>query len=279
MLKRSITSVILVGFVVCMVYFGAVKSYIFIDALILAFATLGCYEIYRSFRKSGFKNNCIPLILLAICIYPLWHFFGMNGIFIAFSSCALVTLTIFTFKSDMEIKDLLATIFTLIYPYGFLVLAFLLTKNYSAMFTISFAIFVPVFSDTFAYLLGTLIKGKKLCPTISPKKTVAGAIGGLFGAILASIMFFLLFDYYKVVTFGYISLSSSVGVSVAIFLVLGIIGGVFSELGDLAASRIKRALNIKDYGNIFPGHGGALDRIDSIMFMLVLLTIAFEIIY
>ena len=121
----------------------------------------------------------------------------------------------------------------------------------------------------------------KLCPTISPKKTVEGAVGGLLGGIIMSVVFYLLFEYFAV--FGdkvaYIPFNEKQWASIFIYVVLGILGGVFSQLGDLAASSVKRKLGVKDFGNIFPGHGGSMDRIDSIMFMLVLLFVAFQIIY
>lgn len=103
------------------------------------------------------------------------------------------------------------------------------------------------------------------------EKTVAGAIGGLLGSVLCAVTFFLLFDLYAVIPVGYVSFSDSVAVRAVVFVVLGIVGGVLAEIGDLAASRIKRTMNIKDFGNIFPGHGGVLDRLDSIMFTLVML--------
>lgn len=275
MLKRFITMIFLVSFVVSMIMLG-VSNYVFFDILILFFATLGTYEIYHSFKVSGYKNIIAPPLVLAVGIYPAWHFLGMEGLILIAACCVAIALTVFTFKGDMEMKDLMATIFTLVYPYSLICIAFLLTKEHCATFCISYAVFIPVFADTFAYLVGSTLKGPKLCPAISPKKTISGAIGGLFGAILGSILFFLLFDYSNWLSVGYITFSENIGASVAIYLVLGLLGGLVSELGDLAASRVKRAIGIKDFGNIFPGHGGSLDRVDSIMFMLVLLLITFQ---
>ncbi len=281
MLKRAVTAIILVGYAFAMLYLGTAVHYGFLDALIMSFAFVGTYEMYHTFRKSEYKNSWGAPLLLCVAIYPLWYFLGYKGILIALSLSICLALAVFTFKAEMELKDLLATIFSLIYPMALVSLAFALSREFpcGGTFAISFAIFLPVFSDTFAYLVGSTLGKRKLCPSISPKKTVAGAIGGLLGSVLCAVTFFLLFDLYAVIPVGYDSFSDSVAVRAVVFVVLGIVGGVLAEIGDLAASRIKRTMNIKDFGNIFPGHGGVLDRLDSIMFTLVMLFTAFTFMY
>lgn len=281
MLKRAVTAIILVGYAFAMLYLGTAVHYGFLDALIMSFAFVGTYEMYHTFRKSEYKNSWGAPLLLCVAIYPLWYFLGYKGILIALSLSICLALAVFTFKAEMELKDLLATIFSLIYPMALVSLAFALSREFpcGGTFAISFAIFLPVFSDTFAYLVGSTWGKRKLCPSISPKKTVAGAIGGLLGSVLCAVTFFLLFDLYAVIPVGYVTFSDSVAVRAVVFVVLGIVGGVLAEIGDLAASRIKRTMNIKDFGNIFPGHGGVLDRLDSIMFTLVMLFTAFTFMY
>lgn len=281
MLKRAVTAIILVGYAFAMLYLGTAVHYGFLDALIMSFAFVGTYEMYHTFRKSEYKNSWGAPLLLCVAIYPLWYFLGYKGILIALSLSICLALAVFTFKAEMELKDLLATIFSLIYPMALVSLAFALSREFpcGGTFAISFAIFLPVFSDTFAYLVGSTLGKRKLCPSISPKKTVAGAVGGLLGSVLCAVTFFLLFDLYAVIPVGYVSFSDSVAVRAVVFVVLGIVGGVLAEIGDLAASRIKRTMNIKDFGNIFPGHGGVLDRLDSIMFTLVMFFTAFTFMY
>ena len=281
MLKRAVTAIILVGYAFAMLYLGTAVHYGFLDALIMSFAFVGTYEMYHTFRKSEYKNSWGAPLLLCVAIYPLWYFLGYKGILIALSLSICLALAVFTFKAEMELKDLLATIFSLIYPMALVSLAFALSREFpcGGTFAISFAIFLPVFSDTFAYLVGSTLGKRKLCPSISPKKTVAGAIGVLLGSVLCAVTFFLLFDLYAVIPVGYVTFSDSVAVRAVVFVVLGIVGGVLAEIGDLAASRIKRSMNIKDFGNIFPGHGGVLDRLDSIMFTLVMLFTAFTFMY
>lgn len=110
------------------------------------------------------------------------------------------------------------------------------------------------FSDSSAYFVGVSIGKHKLCPKISPKKTVEGAIGGILGCSFLTLVFGIVVNYFGT-DYPLIHLA-----------VIGLLCGVTSELGDLAASYIKRFCGVKDFGNIIPGHGGILDRFDSIMF-------------
>jgi len=105
-------------------------------------------------------------------------------------------------------------------------------------------------SDTFAYFTGNLIGKRKLCPNLSPKKTIEGFIGGILGSLIVTIIFVYYFDLGFYIQFA----------------ILSIISSISSVFGDLTASRIKRIVKIKDFGNIMPGHGGVLDRFDSILF-------------
>ncbi len=122
-------------------------------------------------------------------------------------------------------------------------------------------IFITAWScDTFAYFSGRLFGKHKLIPHVSPNKTVEGAIGGVIGAIIAcTIVFFI---EWKMADSG-----ASVYYMFKRGIIIGGIGGVFSQLGDLVASSIKRDTEIKDFGWIFPGHGGFMDRFDSVIFI------------
>lgn len=244
---------------------------------------------------------------------------GIQGILIVLLAGALLCLSIFTFKPMVKrgtdgndetsekvadenvgasakgeacgLNDLFANVFLLAYPTMFLSAAFVISYKYSAFFAVLFAIAVPILgSDLFAYLFGKAIGGKKLCPSISPKKTVAGACGGVLGGVVIAMLMWVVFEYVggelapafieKCQYMPFISHENGgLWKSALIYAALGALCAAISELGDLAASRIKRALGIKDYGKIFPGHGGFLDRIDSVMYSLVLLLIAFSIIY
>ena len=106
-------------------------------------------------------------------------------------------------------------------------------------------------SDIFAYFTGYFLGKHKMAPNLSPKKTIEGAVGGLVGSSLFSWLF------------GFIFMREMAGVC----LVLGLVGGAAGMAGDLTASAFKRKMGIKDYGNLIPGHGGIMDRFDSVIFV------------
>ncbi|MDD5287957.1 MAG: phosphatidate cytidylyltransferase [Dehalococcoidales bacterium] len=120
------------------------------------------------------------------------------------------------------------------------------------------ALFVTFGSDTAAYFIGRTIGKHKLAPAISPKKTWEGAIGGLLGAVAISLCFLLPTP---------VQLSTHLNWWQAV--ILGLLVSIFAQLGDLVESLLKRNAGAKDSGRIFPGHGGALDRLDSIVFAVV----------
>ena len=105
-------------------------------------------------------------------------------------------------------------------------------------------------TDIMAYFSGFLFGKHKLCPKISPKKTIEGSIGGTLGSVILSGLFGYFFAPEVLVH----------------CLVIGVLGGIVSQFGDLTASIFKRKMGIKDYGNLIPGHGGILDRFDSVLF-------------
>ncbi|MCD8390776.1 MAG: phosphatidate cytidylyltransferase [Firmicutes bacterium] len=120
-------------------------------------------------------------------------------------------------------------------------------------------IFICAWScDTFAYFSGKAFGRHKLIPGVSPNKTVEGAAGGVVGS--------------AVICFLYLLIANKANISAAdgmtyLGLIIGVIGGILSQFGDLAASAIKRDTGIKDFGWIFPGHGGFMDRFDSVIFI------------
>ena len=110
-------------------------------------------------------------------------------------------------------------------------------------------------SDTCAYLTGVMAGRHKLAPVLSPKKSVEGSVGGIVGSALAG----ALFGYYLDAVLG-------TGQLTLLLAAVGGVGSVISQIGDLAASAVKRNYDIKDYGNLIPGHGGIMDRFDSVIF-------------
>lgn len=144
--------------------------------------------------------------------------------------------------------------------------------GYDAVYFILLILCFAWGGDTAAYFAGRAFGRHKLAPVVSPHKTVEGAVGGVIGSMLAGVL----------VTFAYGQLSGrllvfTVDVTVRHYLIilgLGAVASVLGILGDLFASAVKRQVGIKDYGTIFPGHGGILDRFDSVMFIAPFVSIA-----
>ena len=127
---------------------------------------------------------------------------------------------------------------------------------------------ITMLSDTFAYLIGRTFKGPKVCPKISPNKTWSGCIGGLIGGVAGALS---VWGILHVNAFS--SALSFLDINVWIFIGLGIIGSAISQMGDFYESFLKRKSGIKDSGNLFPGHGGMLDRIDALMFNVMFISL------
>lgn len=128
---------------------------------------------------------------------------------------------------------------------------------YNVGFFAAWMIFISAWaSDTCAYFVGVTLGRHKLAPVLSPKKSIEGAVGGVLGATIAGIIYGKLLECCGVFGVG----------RIWIFALLGMCGSIVAQIGDLAASAIKRNFDIKDYGNCIPGHGGMLDRFDSVIF-------------
>ena len=290
MLKRTVTAVCLIALLIGLFALSYFVDHgnIFLDLFIWILLVGAVREMYFCMQEAGFKLFRVPLAIFLVTSYPVMylmeHFTGQGflGLMICFAAGVFAALVVFTFADPERnhAKDLFATVFVMVYP-GFIIsLAWMLVQRYSAVYAIPFAIFLPVGADTFAYWFGSMIGGKKLCPTISPKKTVAGFVGGLFGGMLVSVIMFLLFEQFALFPrAGYVPFTDATWSSALIYLAIGLVGSLAGQLGDLAASRLKRALGIKDFGKIFPGHGGIMDRFDSIMAGIIVLLVSFTIIY
>lgn len=134
---------------------------------------------------------------------------------------------------------------------------------------------ISMFTDVFAYCFGCLIKGAKMAPEISPKKSIAGMIFGALGGMIAAGLGYLFFVHFGWLGDVFSSLHWSI--PIIMFVIFGVLGTFLTQFGDLVASAFKRKVGIKDFGSIFPGHGGFMDRIDGQMFTAALIYIVFGI--
>ncbi|MDT0559326.1 phosphatidate cytidylyltransferase [Ichthyenterobacterium sp. W332] len=253
-------------------YTRALSGTVYVGLLLLAlkwqYALLSVFFFFglvclAEFKKLIELKSLIPYFVFSLLfiVFGLWKtIFGhTNG----FSEAIQILLVITIFVLLILIKDLFSEkTIPLFASKRFIITTFYLSSGF--VFLILIANFNSVFSpllllgafilvwvnDTFAYLIGKNFGRQKLFPRISPKKTVEGFLGGLFFACIAS---YFIAQFTNTLNF-------------TSWLVLGIIISVFGTLGDLIESKFKRQANVKDSGVIMPGHGGLLDRLDSIIF-------------
>jgi phosphatidate cytidylyltransferase len=207
-------------------------------------------------------------------VVPFWTHLGIDVPYKAFAGIYVVLIFIFMlfrFKETKFEQAVIAIFASACIPYSFsLMIVFRDIDEHIEGYTsiegiyfLIFAFFCAWMTDTFAYFVGSKLGKHKLCPNISPKKSVEGAIGGVVGAILLNVLLLFIFKRF------FFESDSQLSYITVIFLSL--ILSVISMFGDLAASTIKRNFGIKDFGKLLPGHGGIMDRFDSALFVMPVL--------
>lgn len=246
MFKRIISSVIGIPLLIIILLKGG--GYIYMSTMLITL--VGLREFYNAmkFKKhslTSFIGYAYTILILTVFHFRLdpIYFLGLIASFIVIINAMQLG------TSEYNINEGSLAIYGVQYVavlLGHIILTAGLPNDKAV-----WLIFIIAWStDTFAYFGGFLWGNKKLCPKISPKKTIEGAISGIIGSMLVCAIFsYIFFANY-----------------ILIFALLGAVGSVVSQVGDLAASQIKRQVGIKDYGNLIPGHGGILDRFDSVIF-------------
>jgi phosphatidate cytidylyltransferase len=264
MKTRIIVGVLLVLLLIAVLYFG---GFILLSVLSL-FSIAAIYEMGLTFRKKGYNPIVIPAYIFAVSYAFVFFYFGLLSMIILFMATVMATMIFSLFTKVHSTNDIVPSLFIMIYPTLFLMCMLLVYFSFdrpTALVAAGMAYAAPECSDTFAYFGGTFLGKHKLCPTISPKKTVEGAAFALVGGLVFGAGMF----YLQRIWGG--------DVHAAVLLLLGLGCGVLSQFGDLFASTIKRWASVKDFSSVFPGHGGIIDRIDSIMFCTPLVLCVFVI--
>ena len=247
------------------------SQYIVYPIFLSLLCLMATYEMLRVFKKEKCREVAIPSLLFALA-YPLAPYFVVGaeqpgyGLLLLVLGIFVYMFYLFTVavahKGKMPLQEFFSAFTMVSYILvGFSSLCFLRYLPYG------FFQFLLVFltawgSDIFAYFVGTFIGKHKLIPEVSPKKTVEGAIGGIVCTFALVMLYGFLIARFTDAEANYIVLA-----------VLGLVLPVISQVGDLIASLVKREAGIKDYGRIFPGHGGVMDRFDSILAVSVAMLI------
>lgn len=254
LISRTLSAVVALSILVSMVYFFNEKG---IYALILFASLRGSYEIARMVFKAHYPKfathafvviNLATFLLLTLVANKDFQMFFVLLSFVA--SIAVAILFHKKFNDLQAIFDYVSqsafgTVYTAVIPA--IVSGLVYSQHGMHWF---FCLLAVVFAgDIGAYLFGVTLGNKKVAPTLSPKKSVEGAIGGLIFSTLTAYAFsFILTD-----------------VALPVLLACGFFGGLLGQIGDFFESLVKRVSGVKDSGTIMPGHGGVLDRIDGVL--------------
>jgi len=254
MRNRLITSVIGLPIVIVVVYLG---GWLFL----LAFTILSCIglrEVYLAFCK---KDRPIHILGYAFTVayFGVIYFLGpgywLLSILTMFVIAVLAMLVIR--YQQIPVHEAVTTIFGFLYIPFMLSFAVLVRQHYLGLYFIWLIFIIAFGTDSAAYATGMTLGKHKLVNTPSPKKSVEGVIGGIVGAGLLGLAYGFFIS-------RFIDPEDATGI-IFIVTITCVVGSAFSMIGDMAASAVKRYTKIKDFGNIFPGHGGVVDRADSII--------------
>jgi phosphatidate cytidylyltransferase len=254
-LKRWITAIILIPLVILLIRFGEI---LWLAVVINVVCVLGLWEFFRIVLNNDRSTRAMSFLLLALVsgTAVVWsaYFNSINVLLdiIALNVVIAAMGSVFIFKSDPSVCGMVfKQVAGIIYVPLFLSYLLLIRNGRDGELWIFLLLIVVFIGDTGAYYVGSYLGRHKLCPAVSPNKTVEGALGGLFAGLGAGALYKLL-----------LLPPLPWGLSLLCILFINIAG----QMGDLFESELKRAAHVKDSGTLLPGHGGVLDRIDALLF-------------
>ncbi len=263
MKARLISAGVMIAVVLPLLIFGGVFS----KVLALFVSLTATYEFLSAFKKAGKNPMIIPSVILLLpsvlsffteytktfeIRIPATSEINLFPIIVLSAMVSCMIILVFG-QGKFKPEDAFISFFGGFYITVMVNFFTLLRNCENGLFLVIFALLGSVMADTFALFTGKLFGKHKLCPKISPKKTVEGSIGAFGGALVFCVLYIVVLNLIGI----------DIGISYAGAVVLALLNGFLSQIGDLFASCVKRYCGIKDFGNLIPGHGGVLDRIDS----------------
>lgn len=267
MKQRIITAVI--------AFFVLLPVLIFSDTFIfpLGLAVCAVLSVWEMFACVGLKNAWLftaPMYALGAAFPFLIRYLPDRDLLAPIAICAAVVWTLYAFTvlifshGKYPLEAVFVASFSLFYIFiGFNAILFIHDCEPGGKYLYYICFLGAWITDIFAYFCGRAFGKHKLIPDVSPKKTVEGSVGGTVFCILVMVIFGFVVE----------KLVSEISANLLIFAVAGVLIAVVSQIGDLSMSVIKRKYGVKDYGFIFPGHGGVLDRFDSVIAVSALLMV------
>lgn len=271
MFKRILTGVIAFCFVLVPVLFFAETV-----VLPIAIALFGVVAAYEVLHCVGLHKNLwvsAPMYLVSAALpFGIRYFDAVSIIALPLALCViliyLLAAAVFS-HGKADIGDVSTSMVLWLYTLiGFAGLIIMHDFIRGGQYFYLLAFVGAWVTDTFAYFTGMLLGKHKLIPDVSPKKTVEGAIGGVVFCTLSFVGFGLLYNHLWVA-------DGEKSIPLLAMAIVGFIVSIVSQIGDLSLSLLKRKYGIKDFGKIFPGHGGVLDRFDSVLAVSIILTVSF----
>lgn len=245
---RLLSGILLVAIALATIVSG---GYVLFFTLI-AVSLIGMHELYKAMKVKDEEFNILEIvgyvgaILYYVAVFLDFERYGTLAVILAL--VLLMFVYVFLYPR-FEANQVMAAFFGIVYVAVMLSFIYLTRQLPGGVYHVWLIFLCSWGCDTCAYCVGMLIGKHKMAPVLSPKKSVEGAVGGVVGAALLGVV-------YAAVTRG----------PVVEYAVICAAGALISMVGDLAASAIKRNQGIKDYGKLIPGHGGILDRFDSVIF-------------
>ncbi len=250
MQKRIITGIIGIFFLLLIIYLLPIY---FFYALLFIVLLISHYEFYNLFNHKDKTYLIFSTVFCLLFIFGISQSINNIILILIFLFLFIFSIAIFSVKQKYSnLPEILKLLIGNIYITFFLSLSIPIFDNGNGKNLIMFILLIAWSTDSFAYFSGIKFGKNKLCPNISPNKTVEGAIGGICGALIIGLLFNIF-----ILKFSFLE---------AFFVIL--ILSISCILGDLFESALKRYNNKKDSGALFPGHGGMLDRIDSLFFAI-----------
>ncbi len=254
MKTRLITAGVAIVFFFAVLVFGEMNSIVITLAVSLV-NTIMCGEYLSAKKLNTNLKIMIPCLLFSLLI-PALSYTAYRYIPYYLFALSLTVITV-VFHETTKLEDVVFS-FAGVMLLSISMAAFVVRSaaaNNHPSFWVILIVGIPWICDSVAYFAGSAFGKRKLCPVISPKKTVEGAVAGVIGGTIAPLLFGLVFQL----------IYGNVTVTYWILPIIGLLNSVISIFGDLLFSVIKRSCGIKDYGTIMPGHGGLLDRFDSVI--------------
>lgn len=224
----------------------------YLKAFTVVLSALGLYEFYNALRQKEFNPISIVGYVLLGLFYIMNNNFESLMFLVIIGTVALLCVPIINLKYTFI--DVAITLLGFIYVVVLFSFIPLVNSKVGGVYLVWLIFIGSWLADTSAYYAGRTFGKTKLCPEVSPKKTIEGSIGGFLGSTIGCGIFGIIVNQYVP------------GVAIIHYFLIGALCGIMGQFGDLVASSVKRYVGIKDYSNLIPGHGGILDRFDSILF-------------